>query len=315
MNNVSYLLHSRDTLIVTTLDTFTSLLAGVTIFAILGNLSFNLGIDDIADVVKSGTTLAFVSYPDAIAKFDVVPQFFAVLFFFMLLVLGIGSAVALHSSIITIIRDNFPNTSYIKVAFTASVIGFVSGLIYATPGGQWMLALVDYFGGSFILFALAIVEVAGIFWIYGLEQFCFDLEFMVGRRVSVYWRFCWTIITPGFMIIIFVYSLIKLEVPKYGSQNQPMSAIIAGWILFSFGISQLLIWGIRLLCKDRENTTFVYRLRNSIQPTLEWGPKNPTDRLRWIAYKKDAIAKRRNQATKSLHSTFQQKLNILLGRY
>lgn len=61
-------------MIVTTLDTFTSLMAGITIFAILGNLAHNLGIEDIGDVVKSGTGLAFISYPDAISKFEVVPQ-------------------------------------------------------------------------------------------------------------------------------------------------------------------------------------------------------------------------------------------------
>ena len=65
---------SRDAMIVTTLDTFTSLLAGCTIFSILGNLMHELGTDDIQQVVQGGTGLAFVSYPDAIAKFDVVPQ-------------------------------------------------------------------------------------------------------------------------------------------------------------------------------------------------------------------------------------------------
>lgn len=55
-------------MIVTTLDTFTSLLSGFTIFGILGNLAHNLG-REVGDVVGSaGTGLAFVSYPDAVAK-------------------------------------------------------------------------------------------------------------------------------------------------------------------------------------------------------------------------------------------------------
>jgi solute carrier family 6 amino acid transporter-like protein 5/7/9/14 len=33
-----------------------------------------LGSTDIDKVVQGGTGLAFISYPDAIAKFDVVPQ-------------------------------------------------------------------------------------------------------------------------------------------------------------------------------------------------------------------------------------------------
>lgn len=56
------------------MDTFTSILAGTTIFAILGNLAHNLQVDDIREVVRSGTGLAFISYPDAIAKFDWLPQ-------------------------------------------------------------------------------------------------------------------------------------------------------------------------------------------------------------------------------------------------
>ena len=55
-------------MIVTTLDTFTSLLSGITIFGILGNLAYELN-EPVATVVGSGGTgLAFVSYPDAISK-------------------------------------------------------------------------------------------------------------------------------------------------------------------------------------------------------------------------------------------------------
>lgn len=64
---------NRDALIVTTLDTFTSLLSGLTIFGILGNLAYELGREP-ADVIESGGTgLAFISYPEAIAKFNHVP--------------------------------------------------------------------------------------------------------------------------------------------------------------------------------------------------------------------------------------------------
>lgn len=60
-------------MVVTTLDTLTSCLAGCIIFGILGNLALIMGVD-VSDVVKSGGTgLAFISYPEAIAKFDALP--------------------------------------------------------------------------------------------------------------------------------------------------------------------------------------------------------------------------------------------------
>lgn len=61
-------------MIVSVLDTATSLIAGCTIFGILGNLAYESGSEDISTVTKGGTGLAFISYPDAIAKFEWFPQ-------------------------------------------------------------------------------------------------------------------------------------------------------------------------------------------------------------------------------------------------
>ena len=116
------------------MDTMTSLLASFTIFAILGNLAFVTN-SEVKDVVKSGPGLAFISYPDAIAKFEqpVVPQLFAVLFFLMLFTLGVGSATSLAGGIITIIHDQFPRVPKTYVTVGVCVCGFFSGLIYVTP--------------------------------------------------------------------------------------------------------------------------------------------------------------------------------------
>lgn len=64
----------RDVNIVTALDTFTSMLAGFTIFGILGHLAHEIGVDDIGSVVNGGPGLAFISYPEAIARFEFAPQ-------------------------------------------------------------------------------------------------------------------------------------------------------------------------------------------------------------------------------------------------
>ena len=66
-------LNFRDSTIVSFADTGTSLLAGFTVFAILGNLAYETG-KDISEVALNGTGMAFISYPEAISKFDTVPQ-------------------------------------------------------------------------------------------------------------------------------------------------------------------------------------------------------------------------------------------------
>lgn len=120
-------------MVVTTLDTFTSLLAGCTIFGILGNLAFESGSNDISTVVKGGTGLAFVSYPDALSRFSFVPQLFSVLFFFMMFVLGAGSAVALFQAANGIVEEKYPQLATWKRVMGFSTLGFLLGLIYITP--------------------------------------------------------------------------------------------------------------------------------------------------------------------------------------
>ncbi|KRT86582.1 neurotransmitter transporter, partial [Oryctes borbonicus] len=124
---------NRDAMIVTTLDTFTSLLAGTTIFGILGNLAHQSGVKVDQVINSGGSGLAFISYPEAIAKFEVVPWLFALLFFGMLFILGIGSLVALQSCANTVIMDNFPRLKTWQVSGMTAVIGFLIGLVYVTP--------------------------------------------------------------------------------------------------------------------------------------------------------------------------------------
>ncbi|XP_037726426.1 sodium-dependent nutrient amino acid transporter 1 [Drosophila subpulchrella] len=302
----------RDAMIVTTLDTLTSLLGGITIFAILGNLAHNLQIDNIRDVVRSGTGLAFISYPDAISKFQAVPQLFSVLFFFMLFVLGIGSIVALQSTIVTIICDQFKGWKYWKVALTTSVCGFLMGLVYVTPGGQWILTLVDFYGGTYVVFILAIFELAGIVWVYGLQNFCDDIEFMCNRRVSLYWRVCWSFFTPVMMIIIFIYSMATIEPIKYSEIYFPEAANVAGWLLFAIGAAQFPLWGIWYISRHSEGTLWK-SFKASLKPSDRWGPANPDIRREWVIFKNQKAAQRAAQKESSKLGFFWRKVTNFCG--
>ena len=113
----------RDAWIISFTDTFTSLLAGFVIFSILGSLAHELGVP-VKDVVDSGPGLAFVSYPSALAKFDVVPQLFSVLFFLMLITLGLGSATGLTTGIITVFCDLYPEKN--KVHYILKIIFLIN---------------------------------------------------------------------------------------------------------------------------------------------------------------------------------------------
>lgn len=100
-------------------------------------------------------------------------------------------------------------------------------------GGQYMLDLVDHFGGTFIIFVFAILEVFAIVYLYGkfllfllsfknkceltgLQNFCLDLEFMTKHKPGLYWRLCWGLIMPVLLVVIFIYFAATLPVLTYG---------------------------------------------------------------------------------------------------
>lgn len=78
-------------MIVSTLDTITSIIAGLVIFSGLGAMAHNLNVE-VKDVVKGGPGLAFVVYPEALSKLPLA-EVWSVLFFFMLFILGMDSEV------------------------------------------------------------------------------------------------------------------------------------------------------------------------------------------------------------------------------
>ncbi|XP_043599061.1 sodium-dependent nutrient amino acid transporter 1-like [Bombus pyrosoma] len=270
----------RDCTVVTIMDFGTSLIAGCTIFGILGNLAHESGKKDISTVVRAGTGLAFISYPEALAKFTVVPQLFAVLFFLMLFILGIGTTVAFTAVINSVIKDRFPNIKNWKIAAGVSSAGFLVGIVYCTRGGQYVLNLVDYFGGTFIIVFLACFEIIAISWVYGVDNFLDDIEFMVGSRPSFYWRFCWYYLTPLTLLSILIYFLSELTPITYNGEYYPTSAYVAGWLILGLGVIQLPIW------------MFVSKIKNEgksyldiFKPSADWGPKDPVKFKEWKEFK------------------------------
>lgn len=78
--------------IVVSCDCFTGVFAGFAVFATVGFLARSLGESVEKYATASGPSLAFITYPEALAKMPASP-FFSIIFFMMLLALGIGSQV------------------------------------------------------------------------------------------------------------------------------------------------------------------------------------------------------------------------------
>lgn len=85
-------LNIRQMCIVVSCDCFTGVFAGFAVFATVGFLATSLGETVEKYAESSGPGLAFITYPEALSKMPASP-FFSIIFFLMLLALGLGTQV------------------------------------------------------------------------------------------------------------------------------------------------------------------------------------------------------------------------------
>ncbi|KAK9730595.1 Sodium:neurotransmitter symporter family [Popillia japonica] len=188
--------------------------------------------------------------------------------------------------------DNFPSLKPWHASAITAILGFLVGLVYVTPGGQFILSLVDFFGGTFIIFILTILEVVVVVWIYGLENICNDVYFMVKSRVGLYWRLTWGCITPLFLILIFVYFLITLERLTYGGFHLPDFVLAWGWVILGFAIVQVILWFTYYIFRNRQHG-FPKMIFKAFYPN-GWGPKKTADYEEWKKFKEEKHEERNN---------------------
>ncbi|KAI1284893.1 Sodium-dependent nutrient amino acid transporter 1 [Halotydeus destructor] len=236
----------KDTMIVSVLDTFTSILASAVIFSILGSMAFQQG-KDIEHVLSGAADegLVFVVYPEGLSKLKYFPQLWSIAFFLMFYTLGLGTALAQLEVLLTCIKDQYTwlNQHKSKLALALCVLFFFLGLPLTTNAGMYMVALLNNYGAGSAMFFYGIVELVGLTWIYGLSQLCIDFRFMLDRPVGFYWRFTWSFASPITILVIFVYGNYEIfsNLDTTGS-GIPDWGYAIGWSLSLVALIQLPFW-------------------------------------------------------------------------
>ncbi|XP_012219206.1 sodium- and chloride-dependent glycine transporter 1 [Linepithema humile] len=224
----------KDSLIVAISNIGTSFFAGLVIFSVIGFLAHELDVP-VASVVDEGAGLAFIVYPEVVARLPVAPVW-SLLFFIMLLTLGLDSQFALMETVTTAILDGVPALRNYKtwVVLGAAVVGYAGGIIFTTNAGMYWLQLMDKYAANWSVLLIAISECILVAWVYGADRFLDDVQQMIGPR-SRLWRFFWTwmwkVITPAALLFILFFNWVKHEPPKYGTYIYPMWADVLGWVI------------------------------------------------------------------------------------
>jgi solute carrier family 6 (neurotransmitter transporter, amino acid/orphan) member 15/16/17/18/20 len=167
-----------------------------------------------------GTGLAFIVFTQAIVELPGSP-IWAVLFFTMLLSLGLGSQIGILEGMLCTIFDidffkrvSKPILTGVVCVFCCSV-----GFIFTTGAGEYWLTMFDSFAGTLGLVVVAFMEMVAVVYIYGHKKFTEDIYQMTGYRPGVYWQMTWRYIGPAMMSILLVATVIKMfmKTPVYNA--------------------------------------------------------------------------------------------------
>ncbi|XP_059480264.1 sodium-dependent dopamine transporter [Neocloeon triangulifer] len=234
----------QDALVTSIINCCTSFVAGFVIFSVLGYMA-HASKKLVEDVATEGPGLVFIVYPEAIATMP-GSTFWALLFFMMLLTLGLDSSFGGSEAIITALSDEFPVIGRNRERFVACLftLYFFVGLTSCTQGGFYFFHLLDRYAAGYSMLFAVLFETIAVSWIYGCDRFCNDIKEMIGFSPGIYWRICWMFLAPAFLMFIIVYGLIGYEPLTYEDYQYPAWANILGWAIA--GSSVLMIPGMAI---------------------------------------------------------------------
>uniref|UniRef100_A0A9J7XHH6 Transporter n=1 Tax=Cyprinus carpio carpio TaxID=630221 RepID=A0A9J7XHH6_CYPCA len=261
----------QDSIIVCVTNCGTSVFAGFAIFSILGHMA-HVYQRPVSEVADAGFALAFIAYPDALSKLPISPLW-SILFFLMLITLGLDSQFAGIEVIATCLQDAYPKVLKSKrgiVTTAVCIVLFLLGLPCVTGAGIYWVNLIDTFCAGWILLVAGLLEVLGLSILYGGNRFIKDIEMMIGTKSALFWlwwRACWFFITPVVLSIILVWSLYTFTSPTYGSVAYPDWGISLGWCISAF----CLIW-IPIVFDSDRLAFVIQRIKAACSPTEDWGP-------------------------------------------
>ncbi|XP_048579087.1 LOW QUALITY PROTEIN: sodium- and chloride-dependent GABA transporter 1 [Nematostella vectensis] len=259
----------KDAVVVALINCGTSIFAGFVIFSVMGYMAFTLG-TTVDKVATSGPGLAFVAYPEAIAQMP-VSTLWAILFFCMILTLGLDSQFAMVECVITGLVDEYPK--YLRkykwlVLIVACLLMFLLAVPMCAEGGMYVFNLFDYQSGGIALLFLGFCEVMFIGWGVGTEKLSIMIKNMIGKKPNWYFIFCWKFLSPVVCLAVIVAQLVMWKGVSYGGKPYPGWAEIVGWGLALCSMALIPIFAISEFYHAK-GSTFREKLRNGMTPNPE----------------------------------------------
>ncbi len=211
-----------------------SFMAGFAVFGTMGYMALQKG-GTVADVAGSGGIgLAFWVYPEAIRLLPFGTVIFALVFYIMLLTLGIDSFFSIIEGVVAGVADKWQLNKK-KTTRVVVLAGFVLSLLFATKGGLHWLDIVDKYINDYGVIGVAFFEVIAIGWVFKskkLREFVNPIsELKLGGWFDILLKFITPLALGGILIWNIVQEVIDVTKGNYYGGYPLWSVAVGGWIV------------------------------------------------------------------------------------
>nr|XP_014587208.2 sodium- and chloride-dependent transporter XTRP3 isoform X2 [Equus caballus] len=132
----------------------------------------NCSLESELSTAVQGTGLAFIVYSEAIKNME-VSQLWSVLYFFMLLMLGMGSMLGNTAAILTPLTDSKVISSRLPKEAISGLLCLVScaiGMVFTMESGNYWFDIFNDYAATLSLLLIVLVETLAVCYLYGLRR-------------------------------------------------------------------------------------------------------------------------------------------------
>uniref|UniRef100_A0A8C5GM92 Transporter n=1 Tax=Gouania willdenowi TaxID=441366 RepID=A0A8C5GM92_GOUWI len=217
----------KDALVTSSVNCLTSFLSGFVIFTVLGYMA-EMRQQSVDAVAKdAGPSLLFIIYAEAIANMPAA-TFFAIIFFLMIIMLGLDSTVSFLITLFNVIHQTLELNLY--ESFNINFL-FNNCVCVASQGGAFVVKLFEEYATGPAVITVVLLEVIAVSWFYGTKRFCNDIQLMLGFYPGCFWRTCWVAICPCFLLFIIISFLAFPPEVKLFHYKYPQWTTVLGYCI------------------------------------------------------------------------------------
>jgi SNF family Na+-dependent transporter len=206
-------------------------------------------------IAQSGSfNLGFVTMPMIFQQMP-LGNIFACLWFALLFLAGITSSVSIAQPVIAFLQDelHLPHKKSVNI-FTLAAFVLCQPAVFFL--GRGVLDELDFWGGSFLLVVLALIETIYFVWVFGLDNVWREIHQGAAITLPRFYRFVLKYITPVILLVIMGAWFWQDAVPKFLLTNVSAADrpyIIGTWVVM-LALFLLLLALIKIAWRNNSST-------------------------------------------------------------